>query len=174
MLTESYEYFSKSYEIWNDERTKHNKNILEKLLQQGDQKTEELKNAERENSPTASEEASELWESEENSQETSTSWENDSPNTSEGNWENWQEAAIWAWTPSPAIFQDLGYNSEEELLSELERYTTQMQERSSQYRPYIGEQFTENISPFDDIFSEFFSGRWGIFWELPSQSEKDW
>lgn len=177
ILKESYNYFLESFELWADIRTKHNIDVVKKLLEQKNQipkEIEELIEDEIEEESIYPENNPQTPDSSENTPEDQGVWENEPEDNNTGSSKQSEEDQDEAWIPSIPVFLDIGYNSEEELLQELERYSSQIQDMSSQYRPYIGEQFNDDPSLFSDIFSNFFWGEWWFFWELPNQSEKDW
>ena len=177
ILQESYNYFLESFELWADLRTKHNLEVINKLLEQKNkipEKREDSIEQEKEESPINPQNESQIPESSENTPEDEVSWENKPEDNNTSSWKQSEENQDEEWTPSIPVFLDIGYNSEEELLQELELYSSQIQDTSLQYRPYIGEQFNDNLSPFSDIFSDFFWREWWFLWETPGQSEKDW
>ena len=187
-LIESLEYFRQSYTLWEDERTKYNIEILEELLDEllrsDEQDNEQEQSRDSQDWDETLEdkwgESDDTWSqerSEEDSWDEDESWENP--------WENWEDISRENWDDahwnnhwesgdtqpqSEQIFQELWFESEEELLGELERYTGEILQRQERNLQELRREWDSTR----DIFEEFF-GWWGRFFRgLPQQWEKDW
>ncbi|MCH8518271.1 hypothetical protein LAT59_00700 [Candidatus Gracilibacteria bacterium] len=163
----SYEYFKKSYEVGEDMRTKHNIDIIEKLLAEyrEEENTEQNDVTPGDYSESDEEQEDSSGESQEDEQGENGEGQNTSQ-TETGNSEGEDELG----QHSIPIFQELGYNSEEELLKELERYTHEILDTQRQYQHHLRQQYQENISDFDGFF-----GRGNPFFQdMREQGEKDW
>ena len=183
-LIESLEYFRESYTLWKDERTKYNIEILEdlldELLRSEEQDDEQEQGGDSQDLDETLEdewgESDGAW-SEEQSSEDDESWEN--------SWENWEDISRENWDDahwnnhwesgdiqpqSEQIFQELWFESEEELLGELERYTGEILQRQQRNLQELRRQWGNTR----DIFEEFFEWWSRSLWGLPQQWEKDW
>ena len=165
-LTESLEYFRESFRIWEDKRTKHNIELLEDLLNR-------LLRAQDQHQEEEYLENKQTWTKEEENQndtdqDNSPNGEESTSEESETNTQNWQSDDVQP--PSEPIFRELWFDSEQELLEELERYTNEILERQDRNMQELRIQDNSFGNPIEEFFY-----RWNPFFQdIPWQWEKDW
>ena len=94
ILQESYNYFLESFELWADLRTKHNLEVINKLLEQKNkipEKREDSIEQEKEESPINPQNESQIPESSENTPEDEVSWENKPEDNNTSSWKQSEE-----------------------------------------------------------------------------------
>ncbi len=164
-LRQSLEYFQESYILWKDQRTLHNIEVLEKLLNQ---------EMEMQSEPEEPSEENKNWDTEESSN-WDESWDT-SKDAENNNWNsvdemrenNWNSGEVQS--QSEPLFHELWFNSEQELLDELERYTEELLERQNNNMWQLRRNYDDFNAPIEDFF---FQGN-PFFQDLREQWEKDW